>query len=223
LFLTGWGRSEAARAALVASALTAACGSDPARVCRFGDPSQPLEAELVYQSAQGHTVALGDGARIPLTVPPQGGHVVLVAARVRNTAECEVILSAALRDPCNGRIVALEQRPISLDDDGAGWGVPRQAAELSDYANLPVCPTTAASHDLDEGSFELEVRVMDPSDPEGRQVNLAATVIPTCETATAPDYCRCNCDSNYILGQDCPTDPDGGPESCPVDAGVTDG
>jgi hypothetical protein len=214
---------------IVVALAHAACGDDDPSCDEFiGDPDQPLEIELIYRAADGTSKVLVDGGTIDLITPDQGGKVALPGVRARNVDTCSVALNAALRDPCNNRVIALEQRPINLvasgDDDG--WAVPAQPGELSDYANVPACPTAAPTRDVDGEPFLLEVRL---TDGRGRIATRTMTVTPVCAEADEAQACRCECDLDYLLACEpeepcpCEVDLDGGvPGTCPSDAAVPD-
>ena len=121
---------------------------DEAR-CYVGDPAAAPEVELIYRNIDGTMGTLDESGRVPMILPPQGGKVFLVGVRARNIDICGVRLHAALRDQCSGRIVGAERRPIFLGADGTGWAVPRQPHELSDYANVPACPSFGTDRDVD--------------------------------------------------------------------------
>ena len=202
----------------------AGCGDDDPECVLIGDSDQALEIELIYRAADGTSRPLMDGGSIDLITPPQGGKVVLPGIRARNVFACSVTLNASLRDPCNNRIIALEQRPVNLVAAGDGWAVPAQPAELSDYANVPACPTAAASRDVDDEPFLLAVRFVDGRD---RVAEREITITPICAEAVSEAACRCECDHDYLLPCDadagacpCEVDSDGGvPGTCPSDAG----
>lgn len=172
--------------------------------------------QIVYRTADGELAALADGASLPVLTPPQGGKVVFVGVRVRNVDLCGATVQGALRDPCSGRVIGIERRPVAWRIADDGFAEPRQPVELSDYANIPACPNVAIDHDLDGHPAQLEVRLYEASP---RVTERVIEVIPTCADDLDPSYCRCECDSDYDLGGDCPADPDGGVPSCPPDAG----
>lgn len=189
-----------------------ACSDDTSE-CVIGDRSLDLELEIVYRTVDGRTADANVDGEIPLIQPPQGGKVALIGARVRN-AGCVVQLTASLRDPCSNRIVALEQRPVTLVLREDGWGVPESPAELSNYANVPVCPSAAADRDLEREPYVATVRVEDGT---SRTAEKQLTVTPVCAEPELETLCQCECDANYMLGEPCVEEADGGPlpGSCP--------
>ena len=66
-----------------------------------------VELGLVAATAAGELVDLAAGDDVPLTFAPQGGHILLVAPRIRDLAACTVDVTAALRDKTNDRVVDL--------------------------------------------------------------------------------------------------------------------
>jgi len=194
VLLTGVRRGAIAAAALAA---LVGCSGGPAPACEVppippGPPggADAADVVLVAQGDGGQLEDLVDGAAVPLIAAPQGGHILLIGARVRGVSGCSVQINAALRDPCNNRVVGLEDRPITLQDRGDGWAVPIDPGELANYANVAVCPVQAAAHDLHGNLFELEVRISD--DAGTVLAERTAMIRPTC----GPDdtYCRCDCD-----------------------------
>jgi len=197
------------RAILVTTALLAACGDDGGDpgVCITGDPALDVDVQVV-----GRELApLADGGTIPLEMPPQGGYVVFAGLRVHNANLCGASVQAALRDPCSGRVVGIERRPVAWRIADDGFAEPAQPLEISDFANVPACPNAGISHDVDGHPLQLELRLYEAS---GRETERTLTVTPTCPSDD--DYCLCACDSEF--GGACPPiDPDGGVD-CPADA-----
>ena len=102
----------------------------------------------------------------------------------------------------------------AIDEDG--FAVPSQPMDISDYANVPACPNSAAADDLDGPAYELEVRLYEKS---GRVTERVIAVTATCAEESDEADCQCECDGDYRLGEECPTDPDGGIAGCEPDAG----
>jgi hypothetical protein len=206
------------RALLLLCAL-AACGDDApadAGICVVGDLALAPELELVYRTAGGEMAPLGDDTVVPLLTPPQGGKVIYVGVRVRNVDLCGASLQAAVRDPCTNRVVGIERRPIAWRIAEDGFAEPAQPQEISDYANVPLCPNAGAEHDLDGPALQLEMRFY----PAGAApVDRIVPITTSCADDELPNLCRCECDSDYELGVECPADPDGGVAEC-ADAGV---
>lgn len=176
------------RGAVVLAGLTlAACGDPAAPACEV--PAD-VELGLVAATAAGELRDLAAGDDVPLMFAPQGGHIVLVAPRLRDLPGCTVDVTAALRDKTNNRVIGLEQRPIELVPRADGWAVPADPTSLAGLANLAVCPSSAASTTVNDNVFQLEVSV-DAGDGVARPM-LALDVVPRC--AADDSYCACDCD-----------------------------
>jgi hypothetical protein len=187
---------------------------DPAD-CFVGDPDLEPEVQLIYRTVEGAYAPLEEMGQVPMILPPQGGKVFLVGVRARNLDICGVQLVAGFRDHCSGRIVGSERRPVFLVKDAEGWAVPRQPHELSDYSNVPACPSFGTDRDVDGEPYELELQL---TDGRQRSVILTRDVVPVCGEAQHAAQCECECDADYILGQGCPveTGPRPAPGTCPA-------
>jgi hypothetical protein len=194
------------RAAVLVTVL-AACSDDAPTSCPIGDRTLPIEFVAVYFPSDGAVGDIVDGGDVPLRRPIQGGKVMYVGVRAKNVDGCNVQLTAALRDPVSQQVIALEQRPVRLVDSGDGWGRPE--SEYDHLANLPACPSAAATHDVDDSSWLLELRL---DETGGRTATTTITVVPRCDGPGEMEECACECDSDYVIGSPCPVDP--------VDAGV---
>jgi hypothetical protein len=210
----------AAAAAAVAAALAGAtgCGDDDpatpdAAPCDVGDPTATPELQVITQVA-GAIAPVTDGGTLPIVVPPQGGHILLVGVRVKNVSLCGATIGVALRDPCDNGVLGIERRPVAWRVADDGFAEPAQPMEISDYANVAVCPNGAGDRDIDGQPYQLEVRFYEAG---GRVAERILATTPTCDAGDT--YCTCDCDSDYDLGGDCPTDPDAGVIGCAPDAG----
>jgi hypothetical protein len=211
--------TEAVRftASLALLALSACHGSDESAdnqrttadtsSCISGDPTQPIEVNVVYRGANGELVPGTPMASIPLIEPPQGGEALFVGVRARNLAACNVTLSVALVDGPSGSVVAVDQRPVALELADDGWLVPQRSSELINYSNVPACPQAGIPRSVDGNDFEVHVTLKDPG---GRSGDVTLDVLPTCSEGGQFDTCHCLCSKDYKLGGGC-------------DAGVSDG
>jgi hypothetical protein len=158
----------------------------------------------------GQFVELHDGDPLPLVTPPQGGHVSFVAVRARNVDPCRARITARLRSPRSGQILAEESRDISLTEQPDGWAVPN-LADISSVANVPMCPDY---HDepVVDAAYTLEVRLEDSRGPATAGMS-QRTVVPSCLESDAylNALCRCECKARYTLGA-CADPLDGGDE-----------
>lgn len=195
--------------ALVWVGLVAGC---PPQDDQFvGNPDLPVEAELVHRTVDGRVAPCQEGGDVPIMTPPQGGKVVFVGVRARNLDVRGVKLTASLRDECTNRILALEQRPVNLVETEDGWAEPERPAEISNYSNLAVCPTEAASRDVDGTLYLLKVSI---EDRDGRTAEETLRVRPVCAEPGLEEQCACQCDADYVLGGECPSDAMPDPPEC---------
>ena len=198
--------------------------------CFVGDPEQAPELQLVYRTAEGDLADLVEGAEVPLIVPPQGGMVVAIGARLRNVNICGLQMSALLRDTCTDRILGREGRPIHLEKSAEGWALPIAPSRLDNYVNINACPNLVSSRDLDQEPYQLELRAVNLNTDLSMTSQLTLTTV--CGEPDAERLCECQCDADYVLGRDdCYAadagaalwrpDPDVPPGTCPdiVDAG----
>ena len=184
-----------------------------------GDPQAPPRIDLVYRTADGRVAPLTEGAMLPLTTPPQGGKMIFPGVVAHNMDTCAVEIVGAVRDECTNRVIGLEGRPVNLYlYDGQDGGTPAAPEQLSNFANVPLCPNGASSRNVNGEPYRLEVRVTDRA---GRTASAMAHVVPTCAEPDRLLECLCTCRKGYRLGETCTTLPDAGPAgSCPTDAGI---
>lgn len=199
----------AALAIAMAPALAACGGDDGGGVCDggrcveldapfegectpvIGDLSRPIEVVPIGAGAGGPT-DIADGHPIALFAPPQGGMILLAGGRARNLDGCGSQVTASLRDPGSGMVVALESRPSQLEAGADGWGRPFGALFWT-LANVSPCPNAAALRDIHDSTWQLEIRI---ETPDGRSGTATRLVVPTC----SDDFCRCVCDADYEPG-----------------------
>jgi hypothetical protein len=170
---------------LALALLIAACGGDDDDT--LGDCSgiEPASAVLVASNAAGVIADVSEGAEVELIAAPQGGHILLVGARIKADGGCKLDATGALRDIATSRVIGLEQRPMLLEPAAGGYVMPRQG--LDAMPNVAVCPSAAATTSVDANPYRLELHL---ATSEGETItDLAATVTPTCTS----DYCRSDC------------------------------
>ena len=187
---------------VVAIALLAACGgesADPdagptdldAIPCgTIGDLSQPAQMQVVARTLDGTAAPVADGAEVALTNPPQGGKVLLIGVRVKNVDLCDATVQVAVKDLVTGRVAGIERRPVAWRIADDGFAEPAQPDQLSDYANVPVCPNANLDQDIDGNPWQLEVRFYDRSQDATEQI---LTVTPSCAADPDPVTCMCEC------------------------------
>lgn len=128
---------------------------------------------------------VSDGASVPLIAAPQGGHIMLVGARIRTATACQLTANAALRDPATQRVIGLEERPLLLEMRDDGWAVPRQG--LDALPNVAVCPSAASTTAVYNHIYKLELTLSSNGTPV---VTTSAMVTPSCN---GDSYCMQDC------------------------------
>jgi hypothetical protein len=182
-------------------------GAADTNACPVGDLGAAAELELFHQDDRGTAVPTQAMDAVELVQPPQGGWVFYVIPHVRNMNGCELQLSTSLIDTISHQIIVFESRPVSLTDEGTGWGEP---ANVSGDGLVAACPQAMAMRDLDENPYTLDVVALDGA---GRRAESMVDVVPTC----SDPFCRCQCDHLYHLGDNCSTPVDGGVDGAPLD------
>jgi hypothetical protein len=181
-------------AAIAVLGVLAGCPAEPLPTCHVAPPdggalgggSNELEAVLVVADGNGTLTEITDGAQVPLVAAPQGGHIMLVGAKLRGTTDCMLDATGALRDPATGRVIGLDKRSLLLTTGGDGWARPSDPP-LSSMPNVAICPSAATSTPIDGNPFTLELTLVDGSTTVA---TLTATVTPACAGDT---YCHDDC------------------------------
>ncbi len=208
-------------AAVTLLVLAAACGDNQHAPpdagsdggCFIGDPSKPAEVEIIYQTTTGMAALETDGGPVAIIEAPQGGKYVIAGVRAKNVT-CQLQITGSLTDLCTGHPTA-DGRPIHLALGADGWGMPRNVASVTDYANINACPATWASRDVRGTPYTIKMQV---TDLRGRTAEASGTVVPFCGDAdlTQRAVCDCRCRPDYVLGEVCGVIPDAGPPAmCP--------
>lgn len=148
---------------------------------------------------------LTDGDRVSIEPPLQGGYVLYLGVRARNVHGLTTRIDAAVVDVGSPRVIAIEQRPVRLLDDGTGWAAPE--SQYQDLGNVPVCSTVTGATDFDQTTWRLQVHL---TDGDGRTADTAVLINPTCDPLDSFG-CECACDSERPGDGSCAVDPvDGG-------------
>jgi hypothetical protein len=175
-------------------------GSSPAcRVGFIGDPAMPVEMTLVALGPDRVSREITDGSEVAMILPPQGGRVIFVGARVSNISACQLELSGSLRDATTGQ-VRVDARTVNLRPSTEGWGGPVDG-DISSFSNIPLCPNQWASTAVYGNPFDLTVSI---TDPDGRTASRTIQVTPTCAEPMFEAQCLCQCQQDYMLGEKCP-------------------
>jgi hypothetical protein len=168
--------------------------------CFFGDEGQEPEGELVFLDENFEMQELRPGARVPLILPPQGGKVVFVGARLKNMDLCSLQANGGVFDDCQvqPRIIGREGRGIQMVvNDATGLAEPAAPTTINNYVNIPLCGNFTSSRDIDDEPYRLEIRF---SDRALRALVLRADFTPFCPASVGDDVfaqCICECDADF--------------------------
>lgn len=161
----------------------------------IGDPSQPPEAVIVVSDGVSPTLRdVASGDAVGLVRPPQGGQVVYTALRVRNMNRCGVQMRGRFRDPANGEELGFDARTVDLIAGSDGWGRP-DALQLSEVANVALCPNFSTARDNQGLTTTLEVTA---TDQKAHTITISLPVTPTCTAADATERALCVCECNKL-------------------------
>lgn len=168
-----------------------------------------LPAQFVAENVPLRMLAEGDS--IDLWPAPQGGHVVLVAAKVRNLVGDTVLLRVRARYPDTPFIVAEEARSVKMVPAPGEPGTMQPELETrTQVAHIPLCPDYDPT-DIVNRPLEFVVQVTSTAGEERQSGAVALHLYPTCDPGTTDEpFCRCECSANYVLGK------------CVRDAGIRD-
>jgi hypothetical protein len=164
-----------------------------------------IPAAFTQENEPMHILEPGDA--IELVRPPQGGHVVLLAAQVRNMNTNAATIRVRMRRPETGFIVAEEKRTVAMVP------VPGEVATMqpdlrarSQVAHVPLCPDYD-SIDIEGQPLDVEIHVTALYTDPPRVGSARIPLVPACRQTTRGELalCRCECEANYTLGK-CFTD-----------------
>lgn len=175
--------------------------SPPPPSCKLpfqGDANAAPQIELIYSGADGLNHPVEEGGEIPMLLPPQGGRVVYVGARVTNMDPCQATLNGSVRDLDTDQ-VRLDIRTVNFTPTGDGWA---QSAEGNPavFSNVPLCPNQWSESDLFGASYLLTIKVTDRG---GKVAEAQAHVRPSCVEPDNEADCKCICRGGYMLGDTC--------------------
>jgi hypothetical protein len=144
---------------------------------------------------------LGAGDPVDLWNAPQGGHVVLLGAKVKNLTSDTATLKVRFRRPDTGLIVAEEGRTVKMvpvpDEPGVMQPDLRSRSQVS---NVPLCPSYDHIGIVDE-SFDMEVMVTALYTDPVESGTTTLRVVASCSTPSDEAFCRCECEADYFLGK----------------------
>lgn len=145
---------------------------------------------------------LGEGDPIELWPAPQGGHVVLVAVKLKNFVGDMAIVRVKARYPGTPFIVAEEARSVKLVP------VPDEPDTLqpdlttrTQVDHVPLCPDYDTIDIVDRPlEFAVQVTGFGSDDPQSGEATL--NLYPSCVAGKVDvPFCRCECSANYKLGK----------------------
>jgi hypothetical protein len=177
---------------------------------RHDGPSDDVGSSLVILPAQ-YTEEnqplrmLKEGDPIDLWPAPQGGHVVLVGAKLKHFAGEMAILRVRVRYPGTAFIIAEEARSVKfVPVPGEPDTKQPELATRTQVAHVPLCPDYD-SEDMVDRPLEFSLQVTEPPADEPT-VQTTLHLSPSCRaSAEGESFCRCECSANYVLGK-CPRD-----------------
>ena len=141
-----------------------------------------------------------DGDPIDLLLPPQGGHVMFIGAKVRGGRGGAALLRAQLLDLRSGALLAEDGRTVTLGGAGEADLWQPDLRSYGNVANIPVCPSYSGV-DFHGQPFTLQVQV---TDLVTRQSGTATRrAVPSCrqEGAAERALCECECAAGYQPGK----------------------
>jgi hypothetical protein len=169
-----------------------------------GDATGALEVTpAAFTEENAPMRLLGPDDTLELMRAPQGGHVVLLAAQIRNANTSAATIRVRVRRPDTGFIVAEEKRTVAMVPV-PGEPATRQPdlRSRSQVAHVPLCPDydpiDIVAQPLD---VEFEVTTLYTEPPQTGSARLR--LLPTCRQ-TVPEekaLCQCECEANYALGK----------------------
>jgi hypothetical protein len=177
-------------------------GEGEGEPCFFGDPAAAPEGELVWRTLDGRMESFVDGQTLPLILPPQGGKIVLLGARLRNIG-CTLTVTAGAFDDCKGVFLGIDGRPLQLVwNDATGWAEPAFPDTLNNYGNVAMCFNNNSGRDTNDEEYRFDVRIEDVDDPS-RTLTLSGRATPVCAEDAFADDCDCECDVDFSFDKSC--------------------
>jgi len=168
-----------------------------------------LPAQFVEENVPLRMVGQGD--TIDLWSAPQGGYVVLVAAKVKYLEGDTAILRVRARYPDTPFIVAEEARSVKLVPvPGEPDTQQPDLTTRTQVAHVPLCPDYDPM-DIVDRPLEFAIEISSNAGEARQSGRATLKLYPTCVAGSADEaFCRCQCTANYVLGK------------CNPDAGIRD-
>jgi len=176
--------------------------------CFHGDEGQQPEGELVFLDENFQLQDLAPGQAVPLLLPPQGGKVAFIGARLKNMDLCSLQANGGVFDDCPAqpRIIGREGRGIQMVvNDATGFAEPADPTTINNYVNVPLCGNFTSSRDIDGEPYRVEIRI---SDRARRSLVLEADITPFCAGTPGGEdgvfaQCTCECDADFDFDAAC--------------------
>jgi hypothetical protein len=145
---------------------------------------------------------LADGDPIDLWSAPQGGHVVLFGAKVKNMTSDTATLKVRFRRPDTGLIEAEEGRSVKMVAvPGEPDTLQPDLRSFSQVANVPLCPNYKSKLAVVDETFDVEVLVTALYTDPVQTGSARLKVVARCSTPEEEAFCRCECGADYYLGK----------------------
>ncbi len=190
------GGSGAAGGAGTGSGGTAGAGG-------IGGGPRDIEVEpVMYTTSDLPLELLADEDPVELWRAPQGGHVLLVGARVRGLGSDTIELRARVRDRDTRFILSEEARTVVMQPVAGEPDLQvTDRRSNSQAAHVAVCPNYGEK-DVVGRLHDLEVEVVELYD-DFSSGNATVAVMPTCFQEREADRakCLCECERDYVLGK----------------------
>ncbi|MET0591301.1 MAG: hypothetical protein ABW133_01290 [Polyangiaceae bacterium] len=177
----------------------------PSDAAGDADPGGPLVLPAQFTEENMPLRMLREGDSIDLWAAPQGGHVVLVGAKVKNFAADTAILRVRVRYPDTPFIIAEEARSVKFVPIPGEPDTKQPELETrTQVAHVPLCPDYDPM-DIVDAPLEFSVTVTSQGDA-AQTAQTTLRLSPSCKaSAEGETFCRCECSANYVLGK-CPRD-----------------
>ena len=174
--------------------------SDDAFPSDGGSPIVVLPAQFTEENMPLRMLREGDA--IDLWAAPQGGHVVLVGAKVKNLGTDTAIMRVRVRYPDTPFIVAEEARSVKMVPvPGEPDTMQPELTTRTQVAHVPLCPDYDPM-DIVDRPLEFVVQITDRATEPPRFGESTLRLHPSCAAAAPYElFCRCECTANYVLGK----------------------
>ena len=169
-----------------------------------GTDSVPLEIQpALFTEEKQPLLVLSEGADAPLWRATQGGHVMLVGARIRNSRSDTLDIRTRLRNPDDNALYAEESRTfVAKPVPDMPELIESDIRSRSQVSHLALCPNYETRSIIEE-PWLLEVVITELYESPPRTGTATLTITPACEDddPLALARCECECAPGYVLGK----------------------